>query len=377
MYFTLPDLPGICRDPFSPSFNPHYDAVAAESKAWIDSLEILSGEKQRYFSTSAFEFLAAYTHPYADREGYRTWCDYLNATFVLDDYSDDEAGGGARRMADSFMNALRDQTWDDGTPFARMARESVCSSSHINPRTLMWCDYRLRERLATASGTARQRFIDAFGHYLDGTVREAENREQGTVLGLSDYLELRRNNSGLYPAWAMLECTLSVDLQQEVYNHPALCNLTKIAGDMYFISNVSSKLHKASLLVLVNLTNFTSQDIYSYNKEQAGGHAANNLVTVIQKERGVDLQEAMDIAGDSFADYAKEFDMWKEQLPSWGPEVDTTVSKYIKAMALCVRGYIEWSLSSRRYFGSSVDEVKKTRRVALATSRRETPGKQA
>ena len=28
-------------------------------------------------------------------------------------------------MADSFMSALRDPTWDDGTTFARLARELV------------------------------------------------------------------------------------------------------------------------------------------------------------------------------------------------------------------------------------------------------------
>jgi len=224
------------------------------------------------------------------------------------------------------MNALRDPTWDDGTPFAKMARE-------------------FGERLETASATARQRFIDTFDHYLDATVREAENREQGTILNLDDYLEIRRGNSGVYPAYAMIECILSIDLQPEVFNHPALWNLTKIAGDMLFTAN----------------------DIYSYNKEQAGGHAANNLITVIQKERGVGLQESMDIAGDFFANYAEEFNAWKEQLPSWGPEIDVAVSEYIKGMAACVRGYIEWSLTGPRYFGSSVEEVKRTRRVLLKT----------
>ena len=241
MYFTLPDLPGICQDPFSPSFNPHYEALASESKAWIDSLGILSGEKKRYFSASAFEFLAAHTYPFGDRAGYRLCCDYLNATFILDDYSDDEGGEGARRMADSFMNALRDPTWDDGTAFARMARESVSSSPHITPTALTWCtaSFRFRERLEPASATARQRFIDTFDHYLDATVREAENREQGTILSLSDYLELRRGNSGVYPAYATLECSLLIDLQPEVFYHPALWNLTKIAGDMLFTANVS------------------------------------------------------------------------------------------------------------------------------------------
>ena len=93
--------------------------------------------------------------------------------------------------------------------------------------------------MTTASATGRQRFIDTFDHYLDATVREAENREQGTVLGLSDYLELRRGNSGAYPAYAMIECMLSIDLKPEVFYHPALWNLTRIAVDMLFIANVS------------------------------------------------------------------------------------------------------------------------------------------
>jgi len=368
MYFTLPDLPGICQDPFSPSFNPHYQAVASESKVWIDNLGILSGEKQQYFSISAFEFLAAHTYPYAGREGYRTCCDYLNTTFILDDHSDDEGGKGARQMADSFMNALRDPTWDDGTPFSRMARESVCSSSHRTPVILTRWDTlsRFRERLAPASATARQRFIDRFDHYLNATVREAENREQGMILGLSDYLELRRGNSGVYVAGALLECILSIDLQPEVFNHPALWNLTKIAGDMVFTANASPKFYWKARFATPNLTNLTLQDIYSYNKEQASSHSANNLITVIQHERGVGLQEAMDIAGDFFANCAEEFNTWKKRLPSWGPEVDAAVSEYIKGMGACVRGYIEWSLTGPRYFGSSVEEVKKTRRVALA-----------
>ena len=121
MYFTLPDLPTIF--PFSSSFNTHFQSVAPESQAWIGSFGILSGRQQRFFSTSAFELLAAYAYPYADREGYRTSCDYMNVTFILDDYSDDEGRKGARVMADSFMNALKDSDWDDGTPFAKLARE--------------------------------------------------------------------------------------------------------------------------------------------------------------------------------------------------------------------------------------------------------------
>ena len=122
--------------------------------------------------------------------------------------------------------------------------ESGCSHGTVHDRykslTRRWgALFRFRGRLAAASATARQRFIDTFDHYLDATVCEAENREQGTILGLDEYLELRRGNSGVYPAYAMIECILSIDLQPEVFNHPALWNLTKIAGDMLFTANVS------------------------------------------------------------------------------------------------------------------------------------------
>jgi hypothetical protein len=122
MHFLLPDLQKIC--PFSPSLSPHYGTVASESKAWIDSFDILSpGRQQSQFSNSSLELLAAYVYPYADREGYRTSCDYMNLTFILDDYSDEEGKKGTRRMSDSFMNALKDPILDDGTAFAKLARE--------------------------------------------------------------------------------------------------------------------------------------------------------------------------------------------------------------------------------------------------------------
>ncbi|KAF9644644.1 terpenoid synthase [Thelephora ganbajun] len=323
MYFLLPDLPRIC--PFPPSLNPCYGSVASESRAWIDSLGILSGRQQHHFAISFLELLAAHAYPYADREGYRTSCDYMNLTFILDDYSDDEGGRGARAVSDSFMNALKDPTRDDGTPFAKLARE-------------------FKERLNTTSTTARQRFIDTFDHYLDYTVREAENREHGTILNSKDLTELRRGNSGVDVAFSVTECILSIDLQPKVFDHPVLSTLRKLAGQIVFTIN----------------------DIYSYNKEQASGHSANNFITVIKEERGVESQEAFDVAGQFFENDVQEFLRCKDLLPSWGPEVDEAVSRYVTGLECWVGGSLEWSLSGHRYFGDSVEEVRRTRRVALA-----------
>jgi len=107
------------------------------------------------------------------------------------------------------------------------------------------------------------------------------------------------------------------------------------------------------------------KDIYSYKKEWATGHSANNLITVVGKEREIGLQEAFDVAGQLFQNNAEEFLRNKELLPSWGPEVDEVVSRYVTGLECWVGGSLEWSLSCRRYFGDSAEEVRRTRRVSL------------
>lgn len=161
---------------------------------------------------------------------------------------------------------------------------------------------------------------------------------------------------------ALIECILSIDLQPEVFDHPTLSRLRRLIGDMIFTANVSTpKPGSCQVLTAGGL-----KDIYSYNKEQAGGHSANNLITVIEKEWGVGLQEAFDMAGQFFKNYVEEFVTCKELLPSWGPEVDEAVSRYITGLECLVSGGIEWCFGGPRYFGDSVEEVRRTRGVALA-----------
>ena len=83
-------------------------------------------------------------------------------------------------------------------------------------------------------------------------------------------------------------------------------------------------------------------------------------------EQGVGLQEAFDVAGQLFEDDVEEFLRFKELLPSWGTGIDEALSQYVTGLECWVGGSLEWSLSGGRYFGDLVEEVRKTRRVALA-----------
>lgn len=59
------------------------------------------------------------------------------------------------------------------------------------------------------------------------------------MLRLKEFIELRRGNSGVDVAFALIECILSIDLHPEVFYHPVLSDLRRLAGNMLFAANVS------------------------------------------------------------------------------------------------------------------------------------------
>lgn len=99
--------------------------------------------------------------------------------------------------------------------------------------------------------------------------------------------------------------------------------------------------------------------------EQCKGLGGNNIVTVLMREHGTDLQTASDMVGEHFQKLMDQFIMLQGQLPSWSPEVDAAVTDYITAMQHWVIGNLEWSFKTRRYFGKEHARIKDTRVVTL------------
>ena len=99
--------------------------------------------------------------------------------------------------------------------------------------------------------------------------------------------------------------------------------------------------------------------------EQARDIAGINIVTALMHDKGVDLQTAMDLVGEHFKTHMARFVEAKTQLPSWGPAVDETVRKYVKALEHWVVGNLEWCFDTQRYFGPLHAEITKTRTVLL------------
>jgi hypothetical protein len=88
----------------------------------------------------------------------------------------------------------------------------------------------------------------------------------------------------------------------------------------------------------------------SYNKEQSRGDAHwHNLVAVLMHDRGLDLQGAMDYAGQMCKDAIQRFEFNRTILPSWDEEVDRQVAIYVEGLQNWIVGSLCWHLNSPRY----------------------------
>lgn len=62
----------------------------------------------------------------------------------------------------------------------------------------------------------------------------------------------------------------------------------------------------------------------------------------IMIERDVDLQSAVDILTDMLAQRVADYVRYRDQLPSFGPEVDAELARYNKAMEQYTQGTVVW-----------------------------------
>nr|BDI63091.1 sesquiterpene synthase [Auriscalpium vulgare] len=323
-HFYLPDLLALST-PFHSSTNPHYKEAAAESRAWINSYNVFTDRKRAFFVQGCNELLVSHTYPHAGYAQFRTICDFVNLLFVVDEVSDDQSGADARKTGEVYLNAMRDPEWDDGSPLAKMTKE-------------------FRARLLGSCGPRSfARFLRHSEDYINCVALEAEYRERGEVLDMEAFKHLRRENSAIRLCFGLFEFSLGIDLPDEVFQETTFSSIYWAAADMVCWAN----------------------DVYSYNMEQAKGHTGNNIVTVLMKAKGFDLQAASDYIGIYYAELMNRYIADKARLPSFGPSIDTDVQRYVTAMENWPIGNLVWSFETNRYFGPRHAEIKRTRLVIL------------
>ncbi|KAG2047362.1 terpene synthase [Suillus hirtellus] len=306
--FILPDLINDCHYPFRQ--NPHCDAACRASVRWLmDVAQIVEPEIRGHIDADV-NGLAVACYPDADSFHLQVCSDFLNWLFITDDLM--ESGVvDVHEVHESCISAFRNPiNFDTERLDAKMCK-SILS--------------RFKE---TAGPGCTERFIYTSGLYFAAVAKQVDHRAKGHVYDLESCIALRRDTGGLKPSFNLIEFAARIDLPDEVVSHPVVKALEDAANDHVCWHN----------------------DILSYNKEQSCGHAPwENIVPVIMHEQGLDLQGAMDYAGQMCKDAIQRFDSNRAILPSWGKEVDRQVAIYIKGLQHWMVGSLRWHFDCVRY----------------------------
>ncbi|KAG1820891.1 isoprenoid synthase domain-containing protein [Suillus subaureus] len=322
--FILPDLLNDCKFPLRK--NPHRHAASRASEKWLTEVgELAEPEFRGYRDMDAAAFVSL-IYPDADACRLQLCVESVNFAFIMDDLM--ESGGvDARKAHEWCIPVLRDPI-----NFEAEHRPARMCKSFSN---------RFRE---TAGPGCRERYIRGKELYFAAVAKQLEDRAKGNTYDLESYIIQRRGIVGMQPYFALIEFATGIDLPDEVVSHPAYEGLDCAATD-----------HVAWV-----------NDILSYNKEQASGGAPwENLVAVLMHVQGLDLQSAMDYAGQMCKDALQRFESNCAILPSWGEEVDRQVAIYIEGLQQWMIGSLHWHFDSVRYVGNDGGAVKRDRIVKL------------
>ncbi|GAB1521198.1 hypothetical protein RhiTH_004289 [Rhizoctonia solani] len=302
----IPDTVGHTRDIFALKLNPHHEEAEAGSLAWFDNYDLHAGPHREEFLSARYCLLASYCYPDADLGHLRPVMDFIIWLVAYDDMADDgEFCDSIEALKHAFGMTLKFLRNPDA-PHPNLKYLAALKSFYN----------RMREN---GNPAALRRFVEGAEGYMQAALQDTMNR-----------------------AAAALEYAHEIELPNKVHEDPIVSELALAGNQILTWSN----------------------DIYSFSLEQAKGYT-HNILFVIMWNKEVDLQAAVDFVERMIQKRVKEYIDAKALLPSFGPEIDHQVAKYIQGIEHCIQANISWSLMSPRYFGADFEKVKETRIVNL------------
>ncbi len=300
---------------FCPFFSiPHPDAGELEAEAlgrWSKLLGLHSKHKAfRKLQLSRFPRLLARCHPKASKDRVQLVSDFVIWNFLWDDQMDSGtvSPDWTRQQNALAMDILRGATPEDEAP------------------PLFWILADLRDRmLAVMPQEWMERFMRGIQAYFDGTVWEVETRSERNTQNVATYTQMRRMTSGAFMPFDLIEAVEGFYLPDEVLAHPVMAQLISTAVDMLGWSN----------------------DIFSLERDM-GDEFHPNLVLSIQKEHGVGIQDALDMAVEMHDSAVFRFLELERVIPSFGDK-DAEVARFVSTLRRWIRANIEWSIETGRY----------------------------
>jgi hypothetical protein len=305
--------------PFPLRSNPHTEFVESETRSWARRCGLVpSPEAAARFDAAWYGHLAGYIHPDAAPEQLSHYAHWLSWEFL----ADDQYGEGDYRTPEAWQDATA-HLWavfatgeaaSEGSPIAHALADIL---GHVYSFTSMdW----------------RSRFISHNKETFRAVTAENSRRDTRTFAPIEEYVRNRRAASSVLPCLALDEFMVGGEIPTKIIESDAYQELTQACIDVVAWSN----------------------DLYSWQKEEAAGEV-DNFVLVLEKAEHLNRQHAVEALAARILRRAEEFVATQRILTGLLEkfELDTktrrVVDRLLAAMRNWMSGTLAWSSESGRY----------------------------
>lgn len=314
--------------PFPGAINQHAETVNNHTLAWVKAFSLVPDEDNfERLVKSKFGWLAARAYPNASLEALKIVSDWNTWLFIRDDQCDESGLGRDPVLLASIHAGLLD-ILSGRTP-----------GQGDSPLAYALSDIRGR-LLQKADPAWMCRFIVSVVEYFESSVWEAHNRADGLIPDTETYILMRPYTGGLYTDIDLIDITEDIYLPLHVRKSDVVQRLALMANNVVCWSN----------------------DIISFAKESRH-HDVHNLVTTLRLTQPT-LQKAIDRAAGLTNAEVNAFIELQAHLPSYTPEIDADLQRFVAVLRSWMRGNLDWAYDSGRYVIESNDWEKEAALLA-------------
>ncbi|KAF8175504.1 isoprenoid synthase domain-containing protein [Mycena galopus ATCC 62051] len=270
---------------------------------------------EKFLNAGNFELCAALLYPECDVKHLETGLGFLLWLFAADDVFDDASASTEEdcnqheRHMEASLAVLRDPEAATTDPYSMMFQDVV------------------KRLKSTATKGNFERFFQGYLIHQKATIEQSRFRSLVLLPSIEEFVHMRRGTISGNMCLSTVEYALDIDLPDHVFDDPVLKGMSFALHDIMAWPN----------------------DLYSFNKEQAQGDF-ENLVCVVMAEKNLGVQDSVDFVGNMLGRSIAEYAELKQKLPSFGPQVDAELTRYLTGCEFFTQGALRWYSSSLSEF---------------------------
>jgi 5-epi-alpha-selinene synthase len=295
-----------------PALNPYADLARRAAGAWFRGIGVVGDAgSERILADERPDLYAGFPYPGANFDTLTTVTKYLALWILFDDLVTERTAATAPELP----------------AYARALHEGALPPS-ADPFLRAWWSLgrTFRERMSPAWC---HRIADYFLEWLEAAAVERDTyaalRKDGRLPDVRTYVDIRSSTIGALPTFYFIELVEGFELPAAVMADEKVRALHSLGSRIIFEAN----------------------DVLGLRKDLLSGWP--NLVTAMKEQHGLDLAHACERVVDQHNRDVLAFLALEADLPSFDPETDPFVLRYLERMHQVICGFAHFERRAERY----------------------------